>query len=197
MKWIIAITFLAIVSVGAENVDDWYGGNFVDSMTDEESIVLITYNSDDLFEASWDLLMGSDTDAPYLIIVFDDGSNVPLIGVGFEAFIGSVGGNHICLTRIDDNPAVNYDARIESGSESIIFSIGTDHETKEFFADLLRGNEFQVRFRPSGQSQITLSFSLSGITGLSRELGIDVDHYLSLSDETSDSQVTTTSRLKR
>ena len=174
MKWVLAVMILAASSV-AVNVGDWSGEINVDTMTDAKTVVMSTYDAVALLGT---LLLGTDV-PPEFMVVFSEGDDVPLIGIDFSKYIGS-SGYSTCLVRIDDKPAVEYQVAIEDGK--MLFIIGSYFETKEFFANLLRGNEFLIRFRPAGQSQINTSFSLSGITGLAGQLGIDVDYYLNLAE---------------
>ena len=174
MKWILLTMILAASSV-AVTVADWSGRINVDAMTDAETIVISTYDAVALLGT---LFLGTDL-PPEFMVVFQEGDNVPIIGVSYSKYIGSTRSSN-CLARIDDEPAVEYQVAIEG--EKIMLIIGSN-ESKEFFANLLRGNELMIRFRPAGQAQITTSFSLSGITGVSRALGIDVDYYLGLAEQ--------------
>lgn len=160
----------------AITVGDWSGKINVDSMTDKEIIVMSTYNAVDLLGA---LLLG-DHEIPELIVLFPEGNDVPLIGVSFNKYVGIGGRYSTCLIRLDDNPTEEYQVIIDESNEGIFVSLGTDNETKEFFANMLQSNEFQIRFTPTGRSRETITFSLAGIYSLSSQLGIDVNHYQNL-----------------
>lgn len=155
---------------------EWSGRVTTDRMTDERLITMSTFNSADLLDA---FFFGSSV--PEFFVAFNENDNSPLIGIHYNKYVGVGNSQSTCLIRIDDNPAEEYPVVIDPSGKMIGIGIGTDREIEEFFADLLRGNEFLIRFSPAGQGQVTTSFSLSGITAVSRELGIDVDYYLNLS----------------
>jgi len=175
MKTILANLFIVSVSLAVSH-GEWSGQVTTDRMTDEQIITMSTFNSADLLDA---FFFGSSI--PEFFVAFNEGDDSPLIGVHFNKYIGLGNSQSTCLIRIDDNPAEEYPVVIDPSGQMIGIAIGTDREVKEFFAELLRGNEFLIRFSPAGQGQVTTSFSLSGITAVSRELGIDVDYYLNLS----------------
>jgi len=116
-------------------------------------------------------------------VIFPEGSRVPIIGMNYNRYIGFNSNNLSCMIRIDDNPAEEYPVLIDDAHEGIYIAIGNDLETQEFFAEMLMGYEVIIRFAPPGQAQVTHTFSLSGITAVSRELGVDVDYYISLGEE--------------
>lgn len=175
---------LAVIasSAAAVSVGDWNGTVKTDPMTDDQTIVLETYNAGDLAGA---LFLG--TDIPVFTVLFTDGSNVPIIALQYTSYIGISGRTSTCMIRVDENPAVEYPTIIGNDSESFLIAIGTDNQTRDFFASLLRGNQVMIRFQPAGHSQVTSTFSLSGITGVSSSMGIDVDQYLQTADPESTS----------
>jgi len=161
----------------AISVDDWVGEIQTDQMTDDRAIVMSTFNAIDLLGA---LLL--DTDVPEFFIIMREEQGIPIFGVSFNRYIGLGGSQSTCIVRIDNAPAKEYTVVIDNSSRKMGLYFGSDAESKLFFANLLRGSEILIRFRPAGQSLETVSFSLSGISGVSRQLGIDVDQYLARTD---------------
>ncbi len=171
-----------VSSAAAVSVGDWNGSIKTDPMTDDQTIVLETYNAGDFMGA---LFLG--TDIPVFTVLFTEGSDVPIIALQYTSYIGMSGRTSTCMIRVDENPAVEYPTIIGNDSESFLIAIGSDDEIKEFFASLLRGNQVMIRFQPAGQSQVTSTFSLSGITGVTSSMGIDVDQYLQADQDSSSS----------
>jgi len=169
------VFFLTASVCLAVSSGDWSGEIRTDPMTDEQMVMMSTYNTADLLDA---FFFGSAV--PEFFLVFNEGDDSPLIGVDFNKYIGFGGRESTCLIRIDDAPAQEYPVVIDNSSQMIGIYIGEDTHVREFYADLLRGGQFLIRFTPAGQAQVTTEFSLSGITAVSRELGIDVDYYLNL-----------------
>lgn len=176
MRLMLACMVLTTTSL-AVSVGDWSGEIQTDPMTDNRSIVMSTHNTIDLLGA---FFLG--TNLPEFFVIISEEEGIPVIGVSFDRYVGTGGSQSTCMVRIDDAPVEEYQVVIGNSNKKIGLYIGSDAETKLFFANLLRGSEILIRFRPAGQSQVTVSFSLSGIAGVSRELGIDVDQYLARTD---------------
>lgn len=150
--------------------DGWDGYRESDAMTDEITVTLMcrgigTYGTG--FEGT-----------PELNIRFFGKGDDPFIFVDWNANVGR--GSQYCLTRVDDNQAVEYSLLVTSDGEKTVFITDTNEDREELFAQLLAGSEFIVRFTPYRQSQLTIRFSLSGITAVAGECGLDVAYYNNL-----------------
>lgn len=149
---------------------NWDGYKDSDAITDEITITLLcrgvgTYGTG--FEGT-----------PTLHIRFFEKGDDPFIFVDWNAYIGQ--GNQNCLTRVDDNQAAEYSLFLTSDGEKTVFTTDTNADREILFAQLLAGSEFIVRFTPYRQNRLTITFSLSGITAVARECGLDVDYYNNL-----------------
>ena len=174
MRYLVVCLVITSFSI-AISYGEWTGQVNIDPMTDERIITMSTFNTADLVDA---FFFGSAI--PELIILFPENDKSPLIVVDYNKFVGISGRESTCSVRIDDNLAQEYPVVVDQSSEMIGLYIGPDSDVEEFFKDLLNGSELLFRFSPTGQAPVTTSFSLSGITAVSRYLGIDVEYYLNL-----------------
>jgi hypothetical protein len=147
----------------------WDGYSDTDAITDETTIYLMTRGTG---------AYGFDG-SPYLFVMFGEDMDVHGMMVDWGAFVGT-SSFMSCITRIDDADAVTYTLSPISGGEKTLFYTGSIQANKEMFAQLLAGSEFIVRFTPAGQSQVTVTFSLSGLTAIALEAGVDVEYYTSM-----------------
>jgi len=166
MRPLVVLVFLSAFAL-ATTVGDWYGYTDEDDFTDEETTYMMVRGV-----GGW--AAGFDGD-PYLLVMFLENDDTPYICIDFNGPIG-YGSPTTCLTRLDDNEAQSI--RVSGNDEILMFDTGSALANKQFFASLLDGNEFVIRYDAAAQPQVTLTFSLSGITGLANELGVDTEYYL-------------------
>lgn len=174
---LLTITAVCICTASGEqwynSHGDWNGYVTTDAITDVSCIYLMTRGV-----GSW---ASGFSGSPYLFLMFSSDKDSPGVMVDWGAYVGS-SSSMSCITRLDDMSSVTYSLYPVSGGEKTVLNIGSVQATNEFYARLLAGSEFIVRFTPPGQSQLTMTFSLSGLTAISLEAGIDVDQYSSLLD---------------
>ena len=172
MKSIIMILVMTCICL-AERISmegSWDGYREVDAITDETTVTLMglgigTYGT------------GFDGTPEINIRFFGDGDD-PFIFINWNAYVGA--GTQRCITRVDSEQAVEYSLLITSDGQKTVINTLTQRDRELLFAQLLSGGEFIVRFTPYAHSQLTIRFSLSGITAVANDCGIDVGYYSGL-----------------
>jgi type VI secretion system protein VasI len=100
--------------------------------------------------------VGYKSGQPTMFIVFKEGNFALYINYGF--FLGSRPTS--VTTRLDKNDPKTYDWEISTDHKAIFYQIGS----RMFVDNMMRSDSLVVRLTPYGESPVTTSFNLVGLT---------------------------------
>lgn len=162
---------LLLVTAGVA-IADWQYYEEIDPITDEATRLIYTQATSDEFSYS---------NQPILLVRITGDIATGFfteLWVDWPVSIGE-GNLPICVTRIDSEDSVEFEVSPSASTpNNCTFFLYSNY----LFVKLLRGNQFVVRFTPSGSNTMTVIFSLDGMTAAARNAGMPVDLLVSKVD---------------
>lgn len=167
MKYLLIALFVSGIAAA-----DWQYSEEIDPITDEATRLIYNQGSSDV---------SGYLHQPSLFVRITGDVATGISTELWVSWTSSVGESDLplCITRVDGEEPVEYE---------VVPSMATPNSSTFFtyanylFVKLLRGNQFVVRFTPTGLTTMTAIFSLEGMTAAARNAGMPVDFIVSKVD---------------